>query len=121
MAIPINNFYEGLSYLPPQQVLQVDGRASVEKIRMAPNSTLLALDRTNPIIWFCSSDGVGNVTATPFDYTKHEEEPEISMSSLQSQLNDLKTSVSQILEVIKDGNKPNSRNAKSKSENTSDD
>lgn len=29
-------------YLPQQQVLQVDGKASIDKMRMAPNSTLLA-------------------------------------------------------------------------------
>lgn len=108
-------------YLPQQQVLQVDGKASIEKMRMAPNSTLLALDRNAPIIWFCSSDGVGSVTATPFDYTKHIEEPELTMSTLQSQLNELKESVSQILEAIKDGSKPNSRNVKSKADNTDDD
>ena len=101
-------------YLPPQQVLQVDGKASIEKMRMAPNSTLLALDRTGPIIWFCSSDGLGNVSATPFDYTKHEEEPELSMATLKAQLDELKASVSQILEEMKDGSKSNSRNAKSK-------
>lgn len=103
------------TYLPPQQVLQVDGKASIEKMRMAPNSSLLALDKNKPIIWFCSSDGLGTVTATPFDYTKHEEEPELTMATLQTQLDELKASVSQILEVIKDG-KSNPRNAKSKAD-----
>lgn len=113
MSIPISQ--DLLSpYLPYQQVLQVDGRASIDKMRMAPNSSLLALDRNAPIIWFCSSDGIGNVTATPFDYTKHVEEPELTMATLQSELEELKTSVSQILEVIKDGGKSNSRNAKPK-------
>ena len=103
--------------LPPQQVLQVDGKASIDKIRMSPNSSLLALDRTAPIIWLCSSDGIGNVTATPFDYTKHEDEPEITMSSLQEQLDELKSSVSQILEALKDA-KSNARNVKSKGESS---
>ena len=100
-------------YLPPQQVLQVDGKTSIDKMRMAPNSSLLALDRTAPIIWFCSSDGIGNVTATPFDFTKHEEQPEPSVASLQSQLDELKSSISQILEELKDGGKSYHRHAKS--------
>lgn len=107
--------------LPPQQVLQVDGKASVDKMRMSPNSSLLALDRTAPIIWFCSSDGIGNVTAVPFDYIKHESEPELSMSSLQSQLDDLKSSINQILEVMENGSgKSNPRNAKPKTESAAE-
>lgn len=41
--------------LPQQQVLQVNGKASVDTIRMAPNSSLLAMDTSAPIVWLCVS------------------------------------------------------------------
>lgn len=112
--------YDPRGILPPQQVLQVNGRESIEKLRMSPNSSLLAIDQTAPIIWFCSSDGIGTVTATPFDYTRHEDAPEPTIDSVQTQLDELKASVEQILEVLRDGTvKSNTRYVKSKQESSS--
>ena len=65
--------------LPQQQILQVNGKASVDTIQLAPNSSLLAMDNTAPIVWMCVSDGVGKVTATPYDVIPHKDEPTISI------------------------------------------
>ncbi len=61
--------------LPPQQVLQANGKASIDAIRMAPNSSVLVMDATAPMVWLCTSDSLGNVTPTPYDITPHREAP----------------------------------------------
>lgn len=43
--------------LPPQQILQANGKASIDAIRMSPNSSVLIADTTEPIVWKCVSDG----------------------------------------------------------------
>ena len=63
--------------LPAQQVIQVNGKASVDALRMAPNSSVLVLDTTAPLVWLCVTDGIGNVTASPYEIKPHiEERPE---------------------------------------------
>ena len=63
--------------LPPQQILQANGKASIDAIRMSPNSSVLIADTTEPIVWKCVSDGLGNVTAEAFDITHHKTEAEV--------------------------------------------
>lgn len=60
--------------LPPQQILQANGKASIDTLCMSPNSSVLIADETAPIVWKCTSDSLGNVTAEPFDITPHKEE-----------------------------------------------
>ena len=72
--------------LPQQQVLQVDGKASIDTIQLAPNSSLLAMDRTAPIVWLCVSDGIGKVTSTPYDITLHQDKPPIDAESIEQRL-----------------------------------
>ena len=55
-------------------VLEVTGKAGIDALQMAPNSSLLALDTTAPIIWFAKTDGAGFKTSIPYDITRHEEE-----------------------------------------------
>lgn len=57
-----------------QRITRVNGRASINALRMAPNSELLALDNTAPLLWVCTSDGVGAVRAEAYDITPHKEE-----------------------------------------------
>ena len=63
------------NYLPAQQVIQVNGKASIEAMQMAPNSSVLVMDTTAPIVWMCVSDGVGRVSATPYDIAVHHTTP----------------------------------------------
>ncbi len=38
-------------YLPPQQILTAKGKESIDKLRMAPNSSVLIADETAPVVW----------------------------------------------------------------------
>ena len=75
--------------LPPQQILQANGKASIDAIRMSPNSSVLIADTTEPIVWKCVSDGLGNVTAEAFDITHHKTEAEVEKENTNNLLNDI--------------------------------
>lgn len=89
-----NQFFSP-NMLPAQQVIQVNGKASVEALRMAPNSSVLVLDITAPLVWLCATDGIGSLTATPYDITQHiEETPE---SALEKRLAALEQRLMEVL------------------------
>lgn len=77
--------------LPPQQILQANGKASIDAIRMSPNSSVLIADTTAPIVWKCVSDGLGNVTAEAFDITHHKTEEEVEKENTNNLLMDIST------------------------------
>lgn len=85
---PYQNYpnYPYQSQLPKQQVIQVNGKASVDTIQLAPNSSVLVMDTSAPIVWLCVSDGVGKVTSTPYDIVIHEEEKPVDISTLETRL-----------------------------------
>ena len=63
-----NNYYmPRQNVLPAQQVIQVNGKASVDTIQLAPNSSVLVMDTSAPLVWLCISDGVGRGTSAPYD------------------------------------------------------
>lgn len=82
--------------LPPQQILQANGKASIDLIRMSPNSSVLIADTTQPIVWKCISDGLGNVSAKPFDITPHKTEEEVEKETMATLLQ----SISERLEKL---------------------
>lgn len=89
-----NQFFSP-NMLPAQQVIQVNGKASVEALRMAPNSSVLVMDTTAPMVWLCTTDGIGSLTATPYDITLHiEETPE---SALEKRLAALEQRLMEVL------------------------
>ena len=98
--------------LPQQQVIQVSGKASVDTIQMAPNSSVLVLDTTAPMVWLCVSDGVGRVTATPYDITLHEDKPE-PVDNTAERLTALETALAEMQERI-NSYEPNADKPKSK-------
>jgi hypothetical protein len=72
--------------LPAQQIPQANGKASIDLIRLAPNSSVLVADTTAPIVWRCTSDSLGNVTSEPFDITPHKDEEQILKESLEQRI-----------------------------------
>lgn len=99
--------------LPKQEVLQANGKASIDALQMAPNSSVLIMDKTAPIIWLCVSDGLGNVTSTPYDIAPHQETPPVDVNALETRIASIETVIAQLQEGI--GNaKSNDGGTKSK-------
>ena len=72
--------------LPQQQVLQANGKPSIDALRMSPNSSVLIMDSTAPLVWLCTSDSLGNVSSTPYDISPHKETPPVDMGSIEQRL-----------------------------------
>ena len=85
---PQNNPYQApqANILPQQQVVQANGKASIDALRMAPNSSVLIMDNTAPIVWLCTSDGLGNVTSLPYDIVPHVEQAPIDVNGLEERV-----------------------------------
>ncbi len=106
-----------LNVLPQQQIIQVNGKASVDTIQLAPNSSILVMDTSAPIVWMCVSDGVGKVTSTPYDIVVHEEKPPIDISDVEKRLENVEKFISQLMEGVKN-DKSNVSRTKSKQSDT---
>lgn len=83
--------------LPAQQVIQVAGRQSIDTLQMSPNSSVLIMDTSAPIVWLCVSDGLGKVTATAYDITLHQDTPPFDIAgfaeSVEGRLKELENKV----------------------------
>lgn len=83
--------------LPPQQVLQANGKASISALRMSPNSSALIMDTTAPMVWLCTSDSIGNVTPVPYDISPHKDTPAPDVGSFESRLAAVESGLSGIM------------------------
>ena len=68
------------------EVIKVAGRPGVDAFQMAPNSSVLLLDETAPIVWLVTTDGAGYKTVTPYDITPHQVAPAPDFGSLESRI-----------------------------------
>ena len=84
--------------LPQQQIVQVNGKASVDTIQLAPNSSILVMDTSAPIVWMCVSDGVGRVTSTAYDIAVHKDAPPVDVGSIEQRLSAVEKKLSRLAE-----------------------
>ena len=105
------NPYLSSNILPPQQILQANGKQSINALKMSPNSSVLIADNTAPIVWKCTSDGLGNVTSEPFDIIPHKSQEQIekdnlsiTIQNIESRLKDLEGKYEQ--SIIKQRSEP---------------
>lgn len=108
-----NQNFQPNNYLPQQQIIQVNGKASVDTIQLAPNSSVLVMDTSAPIVWMCVSDGVGKVTSTPYDITVHQDAPPVDVNSIEKRLAAVEGAIVKITEGMKN-DKSNARSVKPK-------
>ena len=60
------------NYLQRQEVVRVNGRNGANAYQMAPNSSILLLDETAPVIWLKTTDGASYPTVTGYTITPIE-------------------------------------------------
>lgn len=54
------------------EIIKVNGMAGAQSLRLGPNSGIIALDTTAPIVWLCQADGAGYFTPEPFTITPYQ-------------------------------------------------
>lgn len=79
--------------LPCYDIIQVNGRNGAEAFQMGPNSKVLLLDSSDPIVWLVQTDGAGYKTITPYDITPRQVAPQIDLSTLEARINALEEKV----------------------------
>ena len=108
---PFNPYQNNPAYLQQHQlptanqIIKVNGRGGAEAYQMPPNSQVLLLDETQPVLWLKQTDGAGYPSLTAYDIKPHEEKPIPDMKSLEER-------ITRIEEAIK--NEPYTANTSSK-------
>lgn len=72
-----------------RRVLRVTGRRGAEAMPMGPNSEVLLLDETAPIVWLKTTDAAGYPTLKAYDIKEHIEEKPIDYKALDDRLKKL--------------------------------
>lgn len=88
--------------LPQQQIMQTNGKPTFDTFRMSPNSSILIADTSAPIVWRCTSDGLGNVTSEAFDITPHKDAPTLDVASITAILSEMNTRITKLEEMNND-------------------
>ena len=100
-------------YQPPrpslpqqQQIITVAGEDSFKTMQTAPNTSFLALDQNQAILYVCQSDGVGKVTPTLYDIFPHKSPEQVAQANIETQLSQFSERLRKVEEAV--NGKPNS-------------
>ena len=80
---------------PRYEVIQVNGENGARAFAMAPNSSALLMDATAPIVWLCTTDGAGYLTASAFDITPHQAEKPVDVRTLEERIERLEAKLNE--------------------------
>lgn len=89
--------------LQRMEIIRVNGENGARAFQMAPNSSVMLLDESAPLVWLAQTDGAGYKTVTPYTITPYQAAPAPDYSSLVSRI--------ERLEGMLNGQKPNAGNA----------
>lgn len=72
--------------LPHMEIIVVHGYNGAEAFQMGPNSSVLLLDDTAPVVWLKKTDGAGYPTLIDYDITKREHPAEPDYNALMDRI-----------------------------------
>lgn len=86
-----SNPYQFPTYTPysKTKIVHVNGENGARTFQMSPDSDILLLDDTAPIVWLAQTDGAGYKTVTPYDISPHVAEPPVDVKSLEDRIKKL--------------------------------
>lgn len=70
----------------PCDIIRVNGKNGAEALQMAPNSKMLVLDETQPVVWLCQTDGAGYKTVIPYNISPLQPEPQVNLQTLEERI-----------------------------------
>lgn len=100
-----------------QEIIKVNGEAGARAYQLAPNSSILLLDESQPLVWLKVTDGAGYPTITPYKIEPYT--PETS-DTFATKANELETRIKRIEEIINESDNFNVTATKSKKYTQSD-
>lgn len=78
-----------------QEIVKVNGENGARAYQLAPNSSVLLLDETNPIVWLVQTDGAGYKTVSPYSITPYQPAPPIDFNALEERISRLEARVNE--------------------------
>ena len=99
---PTYNYPQIQMPAPQMQVIKVSGENGVDAFQIGPNSSVLLLDETAPIVWFVQTDGAGYKTKTPYDITLHTPETVPDVKGMEEMLLDIDKRLKYVEEAMRD-------------------
>ena len=79
-----------------QEIIRVSGENGAKALQMPPNSSVLLLDETNPIVWLKTTDGAGYPTLTPYTISPYKQEEPIDLKSLEQRIANIEIKIGEI-------------------------
>ena len=110
----LNPYPQMYPWNPPTsrtEIVRVNGENGARTYQLAPNSSILLLDETAPLVWLAQTDGAGYKTLTPYTITPYQPEPPIDVRSLDDRIKKLEELINA---------KPNSNSPKRKNPDTTE-
>ena len=110
-----NNFSQQQNMMPQNaQITRVNGENGARAYQLAPNSSVLLLDETAPIVWLAQTDGAGYKTVTPYEIKP------LQQSMQQSDLSSLEKRIEKLEAMIYEQSDTTSNDRKRKSDEHSE-
>lgn len=83
-----NNYlpYQYPQYQPKVEIVKVNGKPGAEAYQLAPNSSVLLLDESQPLVYLKATDGAGYATVTAYSITPYQEPKPADMAALEERL-----------------------------------
>ena len=69
-----------------QSIVQVSGENGARAYQMMPNSSVILLDNSAPLIWVCVTDGAGYKTVTPYKIEQYVPPEPVDMQDVLARL-----------------------------------
>jgi len=95
------------AYTAKQEVIRVNGENGAKAYQMAPNSSVLLLDESMPVIWLKSTDGAGYPSITPYSITPYQAQDPVDIKTLEERISRLEEMYN-----VKSNNSSSQRNEK---------
>lgn len=93
--LPVNNTQNPF-FMSKMEVTKVNGKNGVDAFQMPPNSSVLLLDESAPIVWLCITDGAGYKTSSPYTITPYQEtKPEDIYHALDERIRKLEDTINE--------------------------
>lgn len=68
------------------EIIRVNGENGARALNLPPNSSVLLLDETAPLVWLAQTDGAGYKTVTPYAITPYKSEVQPDLNTLEERV-----------------------------------
>ena len=109
MNTNMNNY--NYNYAQKQEVTKVNGRNGAEAYQLPPNSSVLLLDTSAPVVWLKTTDGASYPTITGYNISPIVEKS--NQPAASAQLKQLEERVANIERMLKKNGQSNDESTKS--------